>query len=115
MHLDVTKDELPKVDLIFCRDLFVHMSNDNIFKALRNFKRSGAQYLLTTVFVGKQRRSTNCQIQAVGDWRPIDLHKAPFNFPEAQILFNEYCSEGNGANDDKSLALWALKDVVIPD
>lgn len=48
--LDLTKDILPKVDLIFVRDCLGHLSNDNVLLALKNCKESGSKYLLATSF-----------------------------------------------------------------
>jgi hypothetical protein len=38
-RLDLTKDVLPKTDLIFCRDCLVHLSFNDICKALENMKK----------------------------------------------------------------------------
>jgi hypothetical protein len=46
--LDLIADNLPKVDLILCRDCLVHLSMANIRRALDNFRRSGSTWLLTT-------------------------------------------------------------------
>jgi glycosyltransferase involved in cell wall biosynthesis len=48
--LDLSKDKLPMVDLIFSRDCLVHLSFEDASRMLRNFKSSGATYLLTTTF-----------------------------------------------------------------
>ena len=48
LHLDITTDDLPKVDLIFCRDCLQHLSEKKVIKALNNFKKSDAKYLLVT-------------------------------------------------------------------
>jgi len=48
--LDVARDRLPKVDLVLCRDCLVHLSSDDIFKALQNIKKSGSKYLLCTTY-----------------------------------------------------------------
>ena len=50
IQLDVTTDRLPKVDLIFCKDCLQHLSNENVKKALSNFKKSGSKYLLVTSY-----------------------------------------------------------------
>jgi len=50
MTLDITKDKLPRVDVVFVRDCLVHFSNKDIYKALKNIYKSGAKYLLTTTF-----------------------------------------------------------------
>ena len=50
IHLDLTQDQLPEVDLILCRDCLLHFSEKAIFRALRNLKKSRSKYLLTTTF-----------------------------------------------------------------
>ena len=43
-----------------------------------------------------------------GDWRIINLERAPFNFPKPIKMINEKCTEGNGTYSDKSLGLWPI-------
>jgi hypothetical protein len=105
--LDITKDELPTVDLIFSRDLLVHLSFMDIFSALRTVKHSGAIYLLTTTFC---ERDSNIDIQT-GKWRPLNLQKSPFNFPEPERIINENCTEGSGIWSDKCLGLWRISEL----
>lgn len=109
LHLDVSTDNLPKADLIFCRDLLVHFSFEDIHAALANMKRSGSTWLLTTTFT---RRSENVNI-VTGDWRPLNFLLPPFSFPPPHQLINEECSEFGGDFDDKSLGLWKLGELPI--
>lgn len=111
LHTDVTRDVLPQVDLVICRDLFVHFSLQDIKDSLRNFKRSGAKYLLATTFIW-QRSDTNSDIQS-GGWRTVNLEKYPFNFPAPLMLINEQCTEQNGLYSDKSMGLWRLDDITV--
>jgi len=108
MHSDITRDALPKVDLILCRDCLVHHSYENIFRVLRNFNGSKSKYLLTTTF---DQRKTNGDIKT-GGWRPVNLQLPPFCFPEPVRTINEKCSENNGRYADKSLGLWRLDDIL---
>lgn len=103
---DITKDFLPRCDLILCRDCLVHLSFADVFAALRNFRDSGAKYLLTTTF---PKRAANHDI-ATGDWRTLNFERAPFNFPAPRLL-NERCTEGGGKFADKSLGLWKIADI----
>lgn len=104
---DISQSDLPKVDVILCRDCLVHLSYQEILAAVRNFKRSGSIYLLTTHFTD---RTENKDIMT-GDWRPLNLSLKPFLFPEPVALINEACTELNGQYADKCLALWRLEEL----
>ncbi len=105
--LDLVRDELAKVDLVFCRDVLVHFSFEDVFAALRNIKRSGSEYLLTTTFTA---RDGNIDIRT-GQWRPLNLERPPFGFPPPILIINEKCTEGDGSWGDKSLGLWKVRDL----
>ena len=108
--LNIADDELPKADLIFCRDCLVHLNYDNIYKVIANFKRSQSRYLLTTTFIDRRK---NVDLIGKDIWRTLNLQLAPFNFPSPLMLINENCTEVNGQYADKCLALWELDDLVI--
>lgn len=95
---------LPRADLILCRDCLVHLSFADIQKALLNFKRSGAKYLLTTDFTACE----NNEDIVTGDWRTLNFELAPFNFPKPISVLVEGCLQNDGLYQDKSLALWDL-------
>jgi SAM-dependent methyltransferase len=99
---DIVTDPLLKCDLILCRDGLVHLSNMEILKALVNFRRSGAKWLLTNTFLG---RDENPDIQT-GEWRPLNLCLPPFALVAPFRVIDEYCLGYNGAYRDKRLALW---------
>jgi len=102
--LDLTKSELPEADLLLCRDCLVHLSHTDVAAALRNVARSEARWLLTTTF---PEEPENVDI-VVGDWRPIDLTKPPFDLPPPMEVLNEGCTEQGGQFADKSLGLWSV-------
>ncbi len=102
--LDVTRDSLPRVDLILSRDCLVHLKNRQILAALRNFRRSGSTYLLATTFTGDHPNED----APLGGWRPLNLERPPFGLgPPLRLI-----SEGETVEDDryldKSLGLWPL-------
>lgn len=105
--IDITKKAVPRADLILCRDCLVHLTYAQITKALRNFKKSGSTYLLTTTFTNLK---SNRDIPT-GGWRPLNLMLPPFNFPPPLEVINEKCSEGKGKWSDKSLLLWRIQDL----
>lgn len=105
--LDLTADTLPQSDLILCRDCLVHFSYSNIQRALRNIKKSGSKYLLTTNFL---EVATNRDIED-GDWRPLNFQQAPFHFPAPSHVIVENCIECDGAFRDKTLSLWRVEEI----
>jgi len=108
--IDIIKGELPKADLLICRDCLVHLSYKEIFQALSNIKKSKSTYLLATTFTN---HPINYNITS-GDWRTLNLEKAPFNFPGPIHIINENCTEGNGEYKDKSLFLWKIENIILP-
>ncbi len=101
---DITRDELPRADVVLCRDCLVHLSFDNIVRAVARFRTSGARFLLATTFP-EWDGNHDCED---GDWRALNMEKAPFDWPAPRALINERCDEGNGGWRDKSLGLWSL-------
>jgi hypothetical protein len=93
LRLDLTADPLPLADVVFCRDCLVHLSFENIFRAFSNLKRSGSMYLLTTTF---PQHDANHDIPN-GDWRLLNLERAPFNLPAPLTAIEEGCPENDGA------------------
>jgi len=79
LKLDITRDRLPKADLIFCRDCLFHLSYKDIFGFLTNFVDSGSHYLMTSTHKN-QDGFPNKDILS-GDFRVIDLFSEPFLLP----------------------------------
>ncbi len=104
---NIIDDELPEVDLIFCRDCLVHFSFEDIQKTLSNFKKSGSRYLLTTTYI---HRGVNFDIRT-GGWRAINLEKPPFNFPKPIKVISEDNLDDFGMYHDKCMGLWDLSNI----
>jgi hypothetical protein len=105
---DITRDPLPRCDAILCRDALVHLSFANIERAVANFRRSGAVWLIATTFPEWQRNG-DCED---GDWRALNLERAPFNWGSPVELLNENCLEAGGGWRDKSLGVWRLAEIA---
>lgn len=103
--LNILEDELPKVDLIFCRDLFIHFSFKNIFTAIENIKKNGSKYLLTTSYPSTKKNNDILS----GKWGPLNLLIPPFSFPPPLSEIDENSSEKGVPN--KSLLLWKIEDL----
>lgn len=107
LHLDLTRGRLPEADVVLCRDGLVHLSHDDIWRALSNLRRSGSRYLIATTFLGERG---NEEIET-GGWRPVNLQRAPFHFPEPLRLIDEKCLHTGGIYADKRLGVWRLVEV----
>jgi hypothetical protein len=105
--IDLIKDSLPKSDVIFVRDCFVHLSYKKILEAIENIKKSGSKYLLTTTFTEIKK---NYDI-ITGDWRPLNFQIEPFKFPIPENVIIENCTEGDGQYKDKSIGIWVIKKI----
>lgn len=105
--LDLTKDSLPKVDLVFVRDCLGHLSNKNVFKALNNIQLSGSKYLASTSFT---KWDFNADIDN-GGWRCINLMIPPFNLKPIYLI-NENCIEGYPHYNDKCMIMFDLNNFI---
>ena len=101
--MDITKDELPDCDLILVRDCFIHLSFEAIFAALKNIMRSKLRYLLTTHHAHVPE---NVDIET-GGCRALNLCAAPFNFPPALELIDDYAK----GLKPHYLGLWQVDDL----
>jgi len=104
---DLAEADLPRADVILCRDCLVHLSFADIRRTVANFARSGSRLLLTTTFIARGR---NDDI-VTGGWRPIDLQAVPLGWPTPLALVDERCTHTGGIYRDKRLALWELAEV----
>ncbi len=102
--LDILTDALPDADCVLVRDCLVHFSLAHIEQALANLKKSNIRYLLTTSFPDLEQ---NEDIQT-GYWRPVNLQKAPFFFPEPLARLRDSGKITSGEYADKSLCIWEI-------
>jgi hypothetical protein len=100
--LDLCKDVLPRADLLLCRDCFIHLSEETIFLALANIIRSDIKYLLITTYPDGRNRSIR-----LGDWFPINLCAAPYNFPAPLRAIDDWVPPF----DRRQLALWEIESL----
>ena len=105
---DITRDALPRADVILCRDALVHFSFADAHAALRNFRRSGARWLLATTFVNHERNA-NCR---TGSFRMLNMEREPFRFPPPLALIDERRTMPDGRDSGKRLGLWEIAAVT---
>lgn len=104
---DCLKDNIGSADLLFCRDLLIHFSHEDVLTFLKNVARTDITYLLTTHFIGEKNRDI-----VTGQWRPINLTAAPYMLPDPidYILEETKMFEGRFAKI-KAMALWRMADI----
>ena len=106
-RMDITSDLFPKCDLWLCRAVFYHLSNHDIYRALKQFIDSNIKYILTTNHLTDD---THVNIDILtGDWRILNLKMYPFDFPNESIEeFDDYIYPHPPA----SLVLWSREQIV---
>jgi len=85
---DVTRDPLPTVDAILCRDLFCENDPAAVSEILTNIKASGSRYMMASTTPGAPA--------------PLDLAAPPFNLPLPLVQFVEEPATG------KLLGVWLI-------
>lgn len=101
--IDAVNDEIPRADLIICRDLLVHLNFKDGLRVIENFRKSGSSFLLVTSFI---KHSVNSELR--GLWRPLNMELEPFFLTKPLAIIDEKCEEGGGLHRDKSLVLFKM-------
>jgi SAM-dependent methyltransferase len=109
---DITKDNIPKSDLIICRDCLIHLSFQNIYRIIRNFKKSKSKYLLLSTYINPERTNRDLDDSKI-NFRALNMQKFPFSFPAPSMVINENCTEFEGGYYDKSLSLWEINKINL--
>jgi glycosyltransferase involved in cell wall biosynthesis/SAM-dependent methyltransferase len=102
LYRDLTRDPLPRADLVLCRDVLIHFPDEDLIPAMQAIVDSGARYLLAGTFLA---RTENPPI-VLGDWRPLNMQLPPLSMPPPADWLVETVSEPGF--EDKRLALWDL-------
>ena len=100
---DLTKDDLPRADLVMCRDCWIHLSFQDIAAVLENIRRSGATWLL----VSNSPHVTSNHNKFTGlDWRHLNLRQAPFHFPSPLGALKDHYP-----HEPFEITLWKIADL----
>jgi hypothetical protein len=100
IELDIASDQLPRADMVLCREFLQHLPNEQVSRVIRNFRASGCKWFLAT----SHDNTVNTDITAAGMFRPLNLTKAPFNLPNPQR------SIGDEPGSGRILGLWPRSD-----
>jgi hypothetical protein len=100
--LNMFTDEIPKADMVFCRDILVHMSSTNIKRFLKSCIDSECKYLMATTFPEVENMELGGQL----GWRRINFDKEPYGFNSIEII-----SEKHDMNPEKCMAIYSFEDI----
>lgn len=103
MAADLTRDPLPRADLIMCRDCTIHLSFRDIGSIIENFRSSGADWLLMTT---SPEVAKNVDQMTGLRWRALNMRLAPFNFPPSTEFVDD-----NYPDEHLQTTLWRLADI----
>lgn len=76
--LNAIIEPAPRVDLIICRDLLVHLKFADALAVLTNFRQSGSRFVALTDFPDESRNRELSESHPGWGWRPLNMHLAPF-------------------------------------
>jgi len=96
----LTVDQVPTIDLIFCRDFLQHLPNEAISHVLEKFTASNSRYLITNNY--RAPNDVDCPlagghqgaVTATGPlpgyyYRPVNLEAPPFNLTGRNAALHE--------------------------
>ena len=87
------------VDLVLIRDLFIHISNKDIAKIIKNLKDFDFKYLAVNCYSNEINKDV-----ATGQHRKVNLLIPPFNLPKPIYSFKDY-------ENDKFVFLYEKKQI----
>jgi 2-polyprenyl-3-methyl-5-hydroxy-6-metoxy-1,4-benzoquinol methylase len=102
--LDATTAPLPAADTVLCREVLFHLSFADIRRLIGRVERCGARHLIATIDRSVQ---LNADI-ASGDFRRLNLMKAPFRFPAPLMSLAD-----DGVSEGRALAVWRVADLPL--
>lgn len=92
MHADILDIEIPEADLILCKDVMIHLTNEDIALLLEKMQRC-KHCLITNDIDASTLSGTNYPISRGGNFRTVDLTIPPFEMKGIKIF--RYWSAGS--------------------
>lgn len=83
-HIDMLQDDMPVADLLVCKDVLMHLSNEDILSFLKKTR----QYKHCLFINNLDSNDSSCENHEIarGGFRPLDLTKAPFDLGGIRIF-----------------------------
>jgi len=104
VNFDYASLNMAQPDIIIIKDCFIHLSNKNIFDALKNLTRSNIKYLVANNYVGSKNENGDVD----GGSRPINLSYPPFSLPAS--IDTIFCDKDW---KNKQLSIWRISDITM--
>ena len=101
---DLTTDNIPDVDLLFCRDCLLHLSFSDIDRVFSNISRSNVKFILTSNWFDD---ATNTRDIETGSWRYLNFLDSPYNFAPALDSITDFVD----GFPKREMLLWPI-DVI---
>lgn len=103
--LNGTKDPIPDdVDVVLCREVLFHLSFRHALAMLAYIRKSRARLLIATqIGTGRENDDTY-----TGGFRPLDLTREPFMFPEPLESIAD-----DAISSERALAVWWIDDMPV--
>jgi 2-polyprenyl-3-methyl-5-hydroxy-6-metoxy-1,4-benzoquinol methylase len=95
-QFDIVSAVPPRFDLVFCKELLIHLSDEQVKAVLANIRQSGSTYFMASNSFGVE--NIDLEHNYLGYARPIDLLAKPFSLPAPLWRNNFY-------------ALWSASDL----
>jgi len=89
INANIVEYNLPKIDLIFIRDVFTHLRLKDCLQIVENVINSGSKYLMISSSSGNINHNSRCLVL-----NPRNLKIDPFNFPEPIHSIKDKGKEG---------------------
>lgn len=109
-HADILGLAIPKADLVLCKDVFIHLPNEDVLSVLAAIASSGSRLLASTTAPGWPNVFRG-GMQAA-EFSPLDLEQPPFSLGQPIDRIEVPYKEGN---PPKFFALWDMKGILQPE
>ena len=94
---DIIDNEYPSVDMVIARDVLFHLKEEYLQIVLKNIKKAGVSFLMTTTFPDLQENEELVPKKYEGwGFRPINLDIKPYNLGECIESFKETIAPNRG-------------------
>jgi hypothetical protein len=99
--IDITKDALPTVDVLFCRDCLIHLSISDIKLVFDNIVKSNIQYVMLTNYHAPEMSDI-----ITGRFRGTNFKVDPFNFEDPIDSMLDWVPNTKNGDQKKDISLW---------